>query len=181
MDIVHAASRVWRPQGDCVNEREAVKKCLWMRSPWPATTSYSDEKSLWMSSHTSLSYPDTSAQPKADQRMPGSIWIRYRCWWGGWQISLALKLRKETQNRSNLWCSLEQIPPTWIRHMSVSWVCGFESREIGDRSRSDGWQSPCRRLWRVFDSSWFPSKFTGGGWHEDRIEREAEKMGTRGW
>ena len=114
MDIVHAASRVWRPQGDCVNEREAVKKCLWMRSPWPATTSYSDEKSLWMSSHTSFSYPDTSAQPKADQRMPGSIWIRWTCWWGGWQISLALKLRKETQNKSNLWCSLERIPLTWI-------------------------------------------------------------------
>ena len=70
---------------------------------------------------------------------------------------------------------------TLEKQTSVSWVCGFESREIGDRSRSDGWQSPCRRLWRVFDSSRFPSKFTGGGWHEDRLEREAEKMGTRGW
>ena len=71
--------------------------------------------------------------------------------------------------------------PAQLNQKSVSGVCGFESREIGDRSRSDGWQSPCRRLWRVFDSSWFPSKFTGGGWHEDRLEREAGKMGTRGW
>ena len=57
MDIVHAASRVWRPQGDCVNEREAVKKCLWMSSV----------HLIVICQHC------TTSASKVDQGMPGLI------------------------------------------------------------------------------------------------------------